>query len=62
MSSKALVDTVSLELKQLAAQGEHAVLLTPGNYGKILQKNSLACPSKSRILLQFHRRRHRRGG
>lgn len=33
MSNKALVDTIRLELRQLAAAGAKAVLFTPGNYG-----------------------------
>lgn len=33
MSTQALVDTIALELRQHAAQKEHRVVLTPGNYG-----------------------------
>jgi len=33
MSSRALVDTVALELRQAAALGAKGVILTPGNYG-----------------------------
>lgn len=33
MSVQALIDTVALELRQAAAQGERRVILTPGNYG-----------------------------
>lgn len=33
MSARALVDTIALELRQHAAQGENRVILTPGNYG-----------------------------
>ena len=34
MSNQALVDTIALELRQLAAGGGRRVLLTPGNYGR----------------------------
>ncbi|MBE6990942.1 MAG: cobalamin biosynthesis protein CbiD [Ruminococcaceae bacterium] len=34
MSNRALVDTVALELRQLAARGSDRVLLVPGNYGR----------------------------
>ena len=34
MSNQALVDTIALELRQLAAKGSHRLLLTPGNYGR----------------------------
>ena len=34
MSNQALVDTIALELRQLAAKGAHRLLLTPGNYGR----------------------------
>ena len=34
MSNQALVDTIALELRQLAARGVHRLLLTPGNYGQ----------------------------
>ena len=34
MSNQALVDTIALELRQLAAKGSRRVLLTPGNYGR----------------------------
>lgn len=33
MSSQALIDSIGLELHQLAAQGYRRVILTPGNYG-----------------------------
>ena len=34
MSNQALVDTIALELRQLAAKGARRLLLTPGNYGR----------------------------
>ncbi len=34
MSNQALVDTIALELRQLAAKGSRRVLLPPGNYGR----------------------------
>lgn len=34
MSTRALIDTVALELRQRYAVGQRAVLLTPGNYGR----------------------------
>jgi len=34
MSNRALVDTVTLELRQLAARGVRRLLLVPGNYGR----------------------------
>ena len=34
MSNQALVDTIALELRQLAAKGSRRLLLTPGNYGR----------------------------
>lgn len=33
MSAQAVVDTIALELRQAAAQGEKRLILTPGNYG-----------------------------
>ena len=34
MSHRALADAIRLEIRQLAAQGERAIVLTPGNYGE----------------------------
>ena len=34
MSNQALVDTIALELRQLAARGSRRLLLVPGNYGR----------------------------
>ena len=34
MSEQALVDTITLEIRQAAAQGAKCLILTPGNYGK----------------------------
>lgn len=55
MSNQALVDTIALELKQLAAAGVREVLLTPGNYGRDfaashLQLNVAACVSCSNFI------------
>ncbi len=33
MSTQALIDTIAVELRQVAAQGGRQVILTPGNYG-----------------------------
>lgn len=41
MSSQALVDTIRLELRQLATHGIRDVLLTPGNYGEAFARDVL---------------------
>jgi cobalt-precorrin-5B (C1)-methyltransferase len=41
MSNQALIDTIRLELRQLAATGARAVLLTPGNYGAAFSRETL---------------------
>ncbi len=41
MSSQALVDTIRLELRQLAARGIRDVLLTPGSYGEAFARDML---------------------
>jgi cobalt-precorrin-5B (C1)-methyltransferase len=41
MSSQALVDTIRLELRQLAACGIRNVMLTPGNYGEAFARDVL---------------------
>lgn len=41
MSNQALIDTIRLELNQLAAANKHAVLFTPGNYGEAFIRNEL---------------------
>ena len=41
MSSKALVDTLRLELRQMAARGSRDVLITPGNYGEAFARDTL---------------------
>lgn len=41
MSNRAIVDTIRLELSQLAASGESSVLLTPGNYGETFLRQRL---------------------
>lgn len=46
MSVQAIVDTVALELRQGAAQGEKRLILTPGNYGTdFLSGGNLHIPS-----------------
>ena len=43
MSQQALVDTIALEVGQIAALGAKGILLTPGNYGEdFLQETGLA--------------------
>lgn len=42
MSHQAIVETVKLELSQLARSGSTRVLLTPGNYGETFSKETLA--------------------
>lgn len=34
MSEKAIIDTIEIEIRQLAKQGERQLLVTPGNYGQ----------------------------
>ncbi len=41
MSNRAVIDTIRLELSQLAASGERSVILTPGNYGESFIHSSL---------------------
>ena len=41
MSNQALVDTITLELRQLAATGEQHLLLSPGNYGRDFARDKL---------------------
>ena len=41
MSNQALVDTITLELRQLAAAGERHLLLSPGNYGRDFARDKL---------------------
>lgn len=41
MSSQALIDTLRLALRQLAARGCRDVLLTPGNYGEAFARDAL---------------------
>ncbi|MEZ4509766.1 MAG: cobalt-precorrin-5B (C(1))-methyltransferase CbiD [Eubacteriales bacterium] len=61
MSNKALIDTIRLELRQLATQGRNAVLLTPGNYGESFAAEALAFAARACRLLQLHWRHNRRG-
>lgn len=49
MSNAALVDTVRLELRQLAATGAKRVLLTPGNYGQAFAAETLGLSMEAHI-------------
>ncbi|HWS29488.1 MAG TPA: cobalt-precorrin-5B (C(1))-methyltransferase CbiD [Clostridia bacterium] len=49
MSNAALIDTVRLELRQLAASGAKAVLLTPGNYGETFAGTKLGLSMKAHV-------------
>ncbi|MEA4968905.1 MAG: cobalt-precorrin-5B (C(1))-methyltransferase CbiD [Candidatus Pelethousia sp.] len=49
MSNAALVDTIRLELKQMAASGAKGVLLTPGNYGEAFAREKLGLSLNSHI-------------
>lgn len=49
MSNAALVDTIRLELNVLAAAGEKAVMLTPGNYGEEFTKNVLKLDTSRQV-------------
>jgi cobalt-precorrin-5B (C1)-methyltransferase len=40
MSTQALIDSIGLELRQLAAEGYQKVMLTPGNYGEAFLKTT----------------------
>lgn len=42
MSEQALIDTIRAEIKMRAAEGEKALLLTPGNYGEEFIREKLA--------------------
>ena len=49
MSTRALIDTVALELRQLYAGGARSVLLVPGNYGRDFAAQSLLLRTDSCI-------------
>ena len=49
MSNKALIDTIRLELRQLAAAGTKHVLLTPGNYGEAFAAEKLGLCKRAKI-------------
>lgn len=49
MSSSAIVETVRLELRQLAQRGVKSVLLTPGNYGEHFADEELSLPMDNHI-------------
>lgn len=50
MSNRAIVDTIRLELSQLAASGENSVLLTPGNYGENFLRQRLMLSAAHPVL------------
>ena len=50
MSSKALVDTIKLELSQKAAGGEKSILLVPGNYGTSFAAEKLGLPKEKIVM------------
>ncbi len=50
MSSKALIDTIRLQIKQLAAEGSEDILLTSGNYGESFTSDKLGLSMESHIL------------
>lgn len=41
MSEKAIIDTIEIEIRQLAKQGVRQLLVTPGNYGQSYAEGSL---------------------
>lgn len=49
MSNKALLDTIRLELRQLAASGVTDVLFTPGNYGEAFAVQTLGLSMRAHI-------------
>jgi cobalt-precorrin-5B (C1)-methyltransferase len=49
MSSQALIDSIGLELRQLAAEGHRQVILTPGNYGTDFLKTTPYLTSASTV-------------
>lgn len=54
MSNQALIDTIRLELRQLAASGSHEVLLTPGNFGQAFAQNTLGLSLKEQVSCSNH--------
>lgn len=50
MSNQALVDTIKIEIRQLAASGAKDILLTPGNYGEKFAKESLKMSLRGRVI------------
>lgn len=49
MSNAALIDTIRLELLQLAASGEKRLLLTPGNYGEAFAGEKLGLSLEAHV-------------
>lgn len=50
MSNQALIDTIRLEIGQLAASGHKRILLTPGNYGADFARKQLGLNLTNHIL------------
>ena len=50
MSSKALVDTIKLEISQKAADGEKNLLLVPGNYGAVFVSQTLGISQDKAVM------------
>ncbi len=49
MSNAALIDTIRLEIRQLAATNTKSILLTPGNYGEAFARETLGLSMKNHI-------------
>lgn len=49
MSHQALIDTVRLEIRQLALSGRRELLLTPGNYGEAFARDILGLSLRSHV-------------
>ncbi len=49
MSEKALIESIRVEMKQHAAQGEEYLLVTPGNYGADYLRNHMDLPFEKNI-------------
>ena len=49
MSEKALIDSIRVEVSQLAAMGEQYMLVTPGNYGADYLREHMALPFEKNI-------------
>lgn len=51
MSDQAVVDTIRIELRQRAAQGQRCLLLTPGNYGAAFIRRTLGLELDSAVMI-----------